>query len=234
MILPFATYKPVARMNDGPRENYRAAILHTNGGKVPADGDLYNWWMHGAAPDIGAHLQVTWEGRVFQYLDTNRYTGHAWDANHWTVGIETEDGGDPSRRWTNAQINSIVRILLTLDVPPKGLLCLRSHGIGYHQQCDTWNKRKHNCPGPVRRNQIGIIVERLREVHMALKELAADMGTSEDRMRRALDYLLGVQASIDNKGLPTDARRAIGYAWAEKAGDPAATHSHPYSGRTGE
>jgi len=169
LILPFAIYKYVDRMNDGKREPYHAAIVHTNGGKSPIDGDLYHWWKYGAEAGVGAHLQVGWKGNVFQYLDTIRYTGHAWDANHWTVGIETEDDGDPSKPWTPAQVKSLVLILRTLRVPAVPLRCGRSEGVGFHQQFSgkdapcSWNRRNHNCPGPVRRNQLGTVLNLLQE-----------------------------------------------------------------------
>jgi hypothetical protein len=150
-------------MNDGARETqYAAVVMHTNGAKVPKDGDLFNWWSKGAELHVGAHLQITNSGKLYQYLDTDRYTGHAWDANHWTVGVETEDDATPSKPWTDAQIDTIIDVCKQLKVPGKLLLETRSNGVGWHEQYPSWNQSNHGCPAGVREKQIrDIIIPRL-------------------------------------------------------------------------
>src|SRR6266498_772287 len=135
MILKGATYRYVGRMDDGAREEqYAAIVIHTNGAKVPADGDLYDWWTKGAQAGVGAHIQIPKDGpKRFQYLDTKRYTGHAWDANHWTVGIENEDDGKPNMPLSAFQIDTIIDIAHQLKVPGKKLKETRSSGVGWHQ-----------------------------------------------------------------------------------------------------
>jgi hypothetical protein len=176
MRLSFAKWEPVARMNDGARDTkYNAVLLHTNGGKLGAGGDLYDWWMHGSSPGVGAHFQVAWDGTIYQYLDTARYTGHAWDANHWSVGVETQDDGVPSKPWTDAQIASIVLICQALKVPAKLLDCPGpGDGVGWHEKCPTWNQSHHVCPGSVREAQI-------RNVIIPWASSSASLGHAHDR-----------------------------------------------------
>jgi hypothetical protein len=229
--LPFAEYRYVARMDNGPRENFRAVVLHTNGGKVGASGDLFNWWADidgNGIPKkgVGAHIQITWEGKAFQYLDTDRFTGHAWDANHWTVGIETEDAGDPSIPWTPAQIDTILRILRILKVPPQLLKEGRSHGIGFHAQYDSWNQSNHGCPGPRRRNQIGVIIERLLEGDMdeadvarIARKVAWDVlaVTADKYAEQAVDVGLGIHAAVMGLARPDKDVRGKAYDAMKKA-----------------
>jgi N-acetylmuramoyl-L-alanine amidase len=212
MKLPFAKFEPVGRMDDGARDTrWNAVVLHTNGAKTPTNGDLFDWWSHGSQPGVGAHIQVAWEqpGKAddftYQYLDTDRYTGHAWDANRWTVGVETEDGGNPATPWTDQQVDAIVAVLLALNVPAQLLKETPSHGVGYHQQYASWNKSNHNCPGPVRVQQIrDVIIPRLEE---------GDVATPDD-IRKALGLgenfdlsILGDRARADAAFFGGDGKR---------------------------
>jgi hypothetical protein len=167
MRLGFAVWEPVQRIDDGPRDTrWNALVLHTNGASGPVR-DLHDWWLREPREGVGAHLQIASDGTVFQYLDTDRKSGHAWDANGWTIGCETEDNGHSSTDpWTPQQIASIVRVCRALDVPALMLHSYPSHGLGYHQLYDSWNQSGgtgHNCPGPRRVGQIPEILRQLRQ-----------------------------------------------------------------------
>src|SRR5438874_7777991 len=156
MIVPGARYEYVERMDDGAKDmRYNALIIHTNGGKVPTSGDLYDWWQHGASAGVGATFQVSKAGTIFEYLTTERYTGHAWDANHWSWGCENEDDGNNANPFTDAQLQAMYDIAIDLKVPGREIACPGpASGVGWHQKCPTWNQSNHDCPGPTRVHQI--------------------------------------------------------------------------------
>src|SRR5437588_4951429 len=103
-----AIWEPVVKIDDGPRTHLnKAVVLHT---AVSTSTDLYSWWQSGkAGPGVGAHFYVNKAGNLYQYVDTNRMTGHAFAANSFAVGIETWDGADPAHvPWNTAQIATII------------------------------------------------------------------------------------------------------------------------------
>lgn len=156
MISDLATWKPVAYKGLSKRTKNKAAVLHTNG--APAPDGLYSYYSTLAAKgQEGAHFQVFMDGRAEQYVDTDFVVGHAWDANPFAVGIETEDEGK-QQPWTTAQTNTIIALLKELGVPPQVLPEHGGDGVGYHQEYPSWNRSLHNCPGTDRRNQVSTVI----------------------------------------------------------------------------
>lgn len=161
MIPKIATYEPVARIDNGPRQTqWHAAILHT---AVSNASDLFSYWNGSSPAGVGAHFYINEQGKVFCYLNSDRQTGHAWDANPWAIGIETWDGGkDPAPDWNPAQIGSIVTLLYQLGIPPQKLKEAASNGVGWHRQFTSWNKSGHTCPGDKRAKQVtNVIIPKL-------------------------------------------------------------------------
>jgi hypothetical protein len=157
-----ATFRQVAYTGLSRRLLRRAAVLHTNGAPAGTEGTLFHWWSAVAAGKhepkvgrhIGAHFQITADGRIEQYVDTDLSLGHAFAANGFAIGIETEDDGHPGKPWPDAQLEAIVALLIDLEIPAQLLKVGASDGLGWHQQFDAWNESGHNCPGPVRVAQI--------------------------------------------------------------------------------
>src|SRR5438477_8366474 len=123
MRLKCATWRPVAYKNLPPRTSNKAIVAHTNGFAAPG-GSLFSAWSANAATKpgqlnyhVGSHVQVMSNGLIEQYIDTDWQIGHAYAANSFTVGVETEDGGDCSKPWTPEQITSILAIATELGVP---------------------------------------------------------------------------------------------------------------------
>lgn len=158
MIVPFAKYEPVIRIDDGPRPHLnKALVLHT---AVSGAVDLYSFWQGGAAgPGVGAHFYINQSGDLYQYLDTDCRTGHAYAANDFAVGVETWDGGHPeSTPWNAYQVATILQLCRALGVPGKALLETPSDGVGYHCQYPGWNLSGHTCPDAPRILQVKTVI----------------------------------------------------------------------------
>jgi hypothetical protein len=156
MILKCADYRKVPYKGLKPRTKKKAAVAHTNGSKGPIAGSLFGWWSQVATSgsQVGAHVQVMKSGKVEQYVDTDLIVYHAFAASDFAVGIETEDDGAPSTAWTDAQMEGIVAVLQELEVPALILPDRAADGLGWHEQYDTWNENKHDCPSTTREGQI--------------------------------------------------------------------------------
>jgi N-acetylmuramoyl-L-alanine amidase len=155
-----ATMRRVAYEGLDARTPRKAVVLHTNGFDATA-GSLFSGFSKNARGDngpdflhVGAHFQVKNDGTIEQYVDTDLSIGHAFAANSFAIGIETEDDGHCLRAWTDAQVDSIVALLRELGIPPKLLEETASDGIGWHRKFDSWNKNNHACPCDTRQEQI--------------------------------------------------------------------------------
>lgn len=145
-----------------PHIHPRKAILHTavdNAGKTT----LFNWFQDPRAKGAESTFFVKMDGIIEQYMDTEVRADAQWDANVDAISIETEDDGDPSRPWTQAQLDSIIALLdwiCTVHRDVARVLCPTptGSGIGWHELYPEWNHSKHGCPGAVRENQIRTII----------------------------------------------------------------------------
>jgi len=224
MWVPGAVKEPVATLDHGPRQLYRAVLLHT---AVTSATDLYTYYRY-SGTSVGAHLYIDEHGGLYQYVDTTRQCYHAFTANSWTFGIETWDDRDPAHTpWTAAQLDTIIRVLLVHDIPAQPLSCAPSNGVGYHRQCDSWNQSHHSCPGDPRVAQVPLIIERLKEEYMALDALAKDIGADPAALKTFLLEGIGISRRIHGSSRPDAAGpRQSGWDWAAKADAPAGSHTH--------
>lgn len=159
---PFARQLLLPQNATQPRIHPRKAILHTavdNAGKTT----LFNWFQDPRARGAESTFFVKMDGIIEQYMDTEVRADAQWDANVDAVSIETEDDGDPSKPWNQAQLASIIRLLdwiCTTHVDVARTLCPTptGSGIGWHELFPQWNHSAHDCPGEVRENQIRTII----------------------------------------------------------------------------
>jgi hypothetical protein len=163
------------------RTSNKAAVLHTNGFDA-TDGSLFSGFSKNASgangPEklhLGAHFQVKNDGSIEQYVPTDLSIGHAFDANSFAIGIETEDDGQCLKSWTDEQVDSIVALLRELGVPPKLLQETASDGVGWHRKFDSWNHNNHACPCDTRQAQIESRI---------LPELEDDMSKANEYFER--------------------------------------------------
>lgn len=168
MKLDACTWKPLTFAGDQPktRSEPKAVVLHTNGAPAPTGLFAFYQGRAGNAADPNhlamAHVQIQLDGTAWQYVETTKIVGHAWDANDFTVGIETEDKGTPELLpWTDAQIEKILAICRELGVPAIACPEHGPNGVGYHQEYGSWNQSSHNCPGSKRRPQVAEIIQEL-------------------------------------------------------------------------
>jgi peptidoglycan hydrolase-like protein with peptidoglycan-binding domain len=151
-----------------PTMTPRAVFIHTNGGGTGAPGvGLHNWWetlwataggWGGPGQGIGSTFQVYQDGECDQYVDSTRVIFAQFQASRWSGSIETQDNGDPTVPWTDAQMATISDILrwynTTHGVPLQLAENFGDPGIYYHEQFPQTNFDHHACPGTIRERQL--------------------------------------------------------------------------------
>jgi len=156
---PFAKWNPVnftgdlEKMSGAPK----AVFLHTNGGG-PQITPWFDHLFQTTHQRIGSTFQVYKDGSIDQLCDTESIIYAQFEASRWAVSIETEDDGHPSAAWTAQQLAAIEKLITWLHqehgIPLHAMANADDAGIGYHQQFAIYNQSGHDCPGPVRVNQL--------------------------------------------------------------------------------
>ena len=151
-LCPFATVKLLPESSTQPVIAPRIAILHSAAGR----GSLYRFFRDSS--NLESHFWVAEDGRIEQYVDTNRRADANLHANGYAVSIETESSPSATERWNPVQAAAIVKLLdwLCTEHPNiKRHQCdsPTGSGIGWHIMFGTpgpWTPVAKSCPGPAR------------------------------------------------------------------------------------
>lgn len=161
-LYPGATYKPLGVQTQPLLKNPTAIILHTMGGYLNGTdatfrnngytGDESHFGIGG--PADGTNLDgIIWQWQDLDYTADAQYSG-----NQYGISIETSDGTNRLQPWSERQLAAIESLLIWLcqkySLPAKLMTKETDKGIGYHQQFESWNKDRHDCPGHIRVNQL--------------------------------------------------------------------------------
>jgi len=140
-------------------------IMHT---MVGSQAGTISWFNN---PDAGASAQfgVGFDGAIHQFgpIGQGWIAWHAGAANVTWYGIEHEDGGDPSRPLTDAQLTASAQLVEMLtgfaDIPLQVTNSPSTGGLGTHSMGgSSWGG--HACPGDVRAAQRGEVIRRAQGI----------------------------------------------------------------------
>jgi hypothetical protein len=165
-VLPGAQWRPLGDPAQTSPITPRLLIFHTMVGYLTSTENMWrptgyrgNFSTFGVGgPWDGTSL----DGAVYQWQSMYRIHAANWDSNPFSNSIETSDGGDPSRPWSPKQVTTLIG--MTVDwcretgQPCQMATAWDGSGIGYHRQFPQWNHNAHQCPGPVRENQLRTVI----------------------------------------------------------------------------
>lgn len=163
---PFAKWRPIPENETQPRITPTQSILHSAVDSKSPMTSLFGFFSRKDVT-VESHFHVLVDGTIEQYMDTERRADANRYANARAVSIETEDNGDPDNTpWTEAQIRSIVRLLVWLhethDIPLSKCAAWDKPGIGWHSMWGApsqWTPaRGKTCPGRCRIRQIHDVI----------------------------------------------------------------------------
>jgi hypothetical protein len=99
-----------------------------------------------------------YDGALWQWVDTAFQADANGAANARAISVETSDGGDPLRRWTPKQVDTLVRLgrwaADTHNIPKRIAPAWDAPGFGWHALYDPWNPNNHSCPAATRIRQL--------------------------------------------------------------------------------
>lgn len=181
---PAAVWRPLGPQLEPKIGTPRVLIFHTMVGNLTGTDRMFR---NGGYAGTESHFGVggPWEpgdldGVVWQWQPIDRQADAQGDGNAYATSIETADGGDPDRPWTDKQVTALVRLGVwwcqqtghparLVDLPTQA-------GFGYHSQFRAWNASRHSCPNPARIGQLKtVIIPRVASALRLKPPVEADM-----------------------------------------------------------
>lgn len=168
-LCPFAIHRLLPENATQSKIKPRKIIFHS-----AVDFSATSLFHYFSRADIKAesHFYIRQDGLIEQYMDTQVMAHANVSADADGISIETDDDGDPNQQpWTQAQIDSLIRLSQWLLNEHPGIerqIIPRptGAGIGYHSMFrlpngdSPWSNAKgKTCPGRVRIEQFPAIVE---------------------------------------------------------------------------
>lgn len=160
---PGAVFKPLSASNTEPSIGVpRLLVWHTMQGFLKGTFDLFrkNGYT-GTESTFG--VGGPWDGEaldgtVWQFQHLGRQADAQAAGNAFATSIESSDGGNPTRPFSDAQLTAHVRLGVwwceQTGVPPVRALEFNGRGFGYHRMFTQWNPHGHSCPGDARARQL--------------------------------------------------------------------------------
>jgi hypothetical protein len=188
---PFAAKRPLADTADEPAIGTpRIFIVHTMVGYLRGSENMFKKNGYSGTESTfglgGPNDPDGLDGDLWQWQALGRQADAQGAGNAYATSVETSDGGVPSRAWSAAQINSLVRLGVwwcqQTGAPAKLVTSTGGRGFGYHRQFAAWNPNSHDCPGDVRLRQY---------FNLVIPRIAATLsGASDERVALSLSRLL--------------------------------------------
>jgi hypothetical protein len=197
-ICPFAEWRPLPEATSQPPITPRVVIYHTMVGGLPGtekhfrDQTGIESHFGVGGPTDGPDL----DGTLWQWMDTDRQADANLNANDFAISIETSDGGDPNRPWSDRQLATLVRLGNWLAdhylIPRRQCPAWDRSGFGWHVMFGApgpWTPVAKTCPGPVR-------IRQLREI--VFPAIFADTQLEDDMTDAEHAALMAVKAGVDD------------------------------------
>jgi hypothetical protein len=157
---PFAERRPLGPQTEPTIGTPRVLIAHTMVGFLRGTEAMFRRSGYGgteATFGIGGLWDSGLDGAIWQWQALDHQADAQFDGNAYATSIETSDGGDPTRPWSDAQQESLTKLGVwwceQTGHPARLVAGTGQAGLGYHAQFAAWNKSAHACPGTVRLHQ---------------------------------------------------------------------------------
>ncbi|HKF31526.1 MAG TPA: peptidoglycan recognition family protein [Jatrophihabitantaceae bacterium] len=190
-----AIFKPISGHTNGPMQSYTGVVLHVNDAQSL---DLHDFFDD-PKREVSSHWQVTKDGTIFQYIDTDNTSWCQGDGNDDYLSIESQGLADESA--TDAQIDAIGGILAwcqeTHGIPLQLAEKPGDAGFGWHGMGAAHGHRGWGhpaCPG-VRRDQRSAMLTAARRRATGVSTMVEDwfdMATKDDLQGVVRDELRNI------------------------------------------
>ena len=125
----------------------------------------YEYWRD--STNLESHFGLDYDGSLGQFIGTETRADANAAANRradgtGAISIETASNLNATDKWTDAQIEELIRLGVwahqTHRIPLRLCRTADDPGFGWHKQHAAWNPSGHACPGPARIEQFKGVV----------------------------------------------------------------------------
>lgn len=163
---PGAVLKPLGRQTEPLIGTPRILVVHTMVGGLRGTDSMFRAQGYTGTEShfgLGGPLDGSdLDGVLWQWQTLDRQADAQNAGNAYATSVETSDGGDPSRPWSDRQITALAGLAVwwcrQVGAPARLVTSTDDRGIGYHAQFREWAPDGRSCPGPVRIEQLRTIV----------------------------------------------------------------------------
>lgn len=156
-----ARWLPIPENNTQRRISPTQLILHSIA--APWNEDRVRAFWNEPGINVESHFGVDYDGSVGQFIDTNVRADANYNANNRAISIETAANVKNTDPWTEAQIKTIVNIMVwahkTHGIPARICRSGTDPGFGVHRMYRDWAVGGGTyCPGDARTRQFKEVV----------------------------------------------------------------------------
>lgn len=190
----------------------------------------YEYWRD--STNLESHFGLGYDGSLGQFIGTETRADANAAANRradgtGAVSLESASNTKASDPWTDAQVESIIKLGVWLHqkhgIPLRICRTADDPGFGYHRLFSSWNPDAHACPGDAR-------VEQFRKVvfpGIVARATGKTTDPQETEMQLSDQINLGdwipkqwpTDKGLADKKIPVDVALGSGYAHARKAAE---------------
>jgi hypothetical protein len=118
---------------------------------------IYEYWRD--STNLESHFGLSYDGSLFQFIGTRTRADANASANRradgtGAVSVETASNLEHTDPWTDAQLDSLIRLGVWLhqqhDIPLRVCRTWDDPGYGYHRLFRNWSINGTACPGDAR------------------------------------------------------------------------------------
>jgi hypothetical protein len=215
---PFAEKRPLGRQTEPKIGTPRVLLFHTMVGFLRGTEIMFKRDGYGGTEStfgVGGSWDAGLDGAIWQWQSLDHQADAQFDGNAYATSIETSDGGNPGRPWSDKQAESLIKLgvwwCTTTKNPAKLVTSTKDRGVGFHAQFTAWNRSAHACPGSVRLGQLrSEIIPEIAHRLSGTKPTPPPVDPSlPPEFRRALRLTDPMQHGDDVKAWQTSARRHV-------------------------
>lgn len=125
----------------------------------------FEYWRD--STNLESHFGLAYDGSLGQFIGTQTRADATGAANRradgtGAVSLESASNLQASDPWTDAQVESIIRLGVWLHeqhgIPLRICRTSSDPGFGYHRLHTAWNPEAHSCPGDARVRQFHDVI----------------------------------------------------------------------------
>lgn len=152
MRYEIATWMPIPETNTQRKIDPHTFIVHSI--VAPWEPTRTRDYWNQSGVNLESHFGIGYGGAIGQFVDTGVRADANMHANGFAISVETASDTKASDKWTDAQAESLIRLMVYAHlhdgIPLRLCKTWDGGGFGYHRMFPEWSASGTECPGAKR------------------------------------------------------------------------------------